>query len=161
DATIGAKLTAAFAPIWQMLSLMGECRDRVESMLAIRPPDIPLMQLTELRMWIAYSESLSMTFASVERTRRAMRKAMDLAADIDDVDVQAGLLYGQWSIEFMSGGHGAALTAAQLLAAVTPRGGDTMKLVGDRILGASLFCAGKFGEAQDHLQRVVDFFVAP
>ena len=40
DAEIGARLTAAFAPIWQMLSLMGECRDRIERMLAARPPDV-------------------------------------------------------------------------------------------------------------------------
>ena len=51
DAEIGARLTAAFAPIWQMLSLMGECRDRVESMLATRAPDIQLSQATEFRMW--------------------------------------------------------------------------------------------------------------
>ena len=34
DAEIGAKLTAAFAPIWQTLSLVGECRDRIERMSA-------------------------------------------------------------------------------------------------------------------------------
>ena len=36
-----------------------------------------------------------------------------------------------------------------------------MRLVGDRIVGASLLCAGKLTEAQDCLQRVVDFYVAP
>jgi len=161
DAEIGARLTAAFAPIWQMLSLMGECRDRVERMLATRAPDIQLSQATELRMWIAYGESLTMTFAPVERTRAAIKKAVDLTADVDDVDLQAGLLYGQWSTEFMSGDHGAALIAAQQLAAVTPRGSDAMRFVGDRILGASLLCAGKLTDAQDHLQRVVDFYAAP
>ena len=60
-------------------------------------------------MWIAYAEALTMTFAPVERTRDALKKAMDLAADIDDVESQAGLLYLQWSLEFMSGHHGAAL----------------------------------------------------
>ena len=161
DAEIGAKLTAAFAPIWQMLSLMGECRDRVESMLATRSPGLQLSQATEFRMWIAYEEALTMTFAPVERTRAALMKAIDLATDIDDLDLQAGLLYLQWSLEFTSGHHKAALTAAQQLAAVTTRGGDTMKLVGDRIFGASLLFAGKLTDAQDYLQRVVDFYVAP
>ena len=161
DVEIGTRLTAAFAPVWQMLSLMGECRDRVERMLAIRPPDVTLDRATELRMWIAYSESLTMTFSSIERTRRAVKTAMDLAADDDDVDLQAGLLYGQWSIEFMSGDQSAALIAARQLAAVTPRGGDSMKLVGDRILGASLLCAGQLADAQDCLQRVVHLYVAP
>ena len=161
DPEIGARLTAAFAPIWQSLSLMGECRDRLERMLPIRPPDICLSQATELRMWIAYAESLVMTFASIACTRRAMKKAMDLVADVDDVNLQAGLLYVQWSIEYMSGDQGAALIAAQQLAAVTSHGSDAMKLVGERILGTSLLSAGKLADAQDCLQRVVDFYVTP
>src|SRR5262249_24915263 len=70
-------------------------------------------------------------------------------------------LYAHWSIEFMSGDQGAALGTARQLAAVTPRGGDIMKLVGDRILGTSLLWAGKLADAQDCLQRVVDIYVAP
>ena len=161
DAEIGAMLTAAFAPIWQSLSLMGECRDRVERMLATRAPDIHLSQATEWRMWIAYGEALTMTFAPVERTRAAIKKAMDLAADVDDPDLQAGLLYLRWSLDLASGDQGAALIAARELATVTRRGGDTMRLAGDSILGASLLHEGKLTDAQDCLQRVVDFYVAP
>ena len=161
DAEIGARLTAAFAPIWQTLSLMGECRDRIERMLAALPPDANLGQAGEWRMWIAYSHSLAMTLAPIERSRAAVKRAMDLASGDDDVDLQAGLLFVQWSVEFTSGAHGAALIAARQLAAVTSRGGDAMRLAGDRILGASLLFAGKLADAQDHLQRVVDFYVAP
>jgi predicted ATPase/DNA-binding winged helix-turn-helix (wHTH) protein len=161
DAGIGARLTAAFAPIWQTLSLMGECRARVERMLATRSPDMHSSPATELRMWIAYSEALTMTSAPVERTRGAIGNAMDLAADIDDPALRAGLLYGQWSVEFMSGDQGAALATARQLAEVTRRAGDIMRLVGDRILGTSLFCAGELAGAQDCLQHVVDFYVAP
>ena len=60
-----------------------------------------------------------------------------------------------------SNSHGAALSLAQQLSAVTSRGGDTMRLAGDRILGASLLFTGRLAEAQDYLQRVVDFYVAP
>ena len=161
DGEIGARLTAAFAPIWQALSLMGECRDRVESMLATRRPTTDVSRATELRMWIAYGEALVMAFAPVERARAALKTAMDLAADVHDLDLQAGLLYVQWSAEFMSGDQVAATGVARQIAAVTPRGGDTMRLVGDRIVGTSLLWAGKLAEAQDHLQRVVDFYVAP
>jgi predicted ATPase len=161
DAEIGTRLAAAFAPIWQALSLMGECRNRVERMLANRSSDIRLSQATELRLWIAYGESLAMTFAPIERVRTVVKKAMDLAAGVDDLELQAGLLYTQWSTAFMSGDQGAALVAAQQLASVTRRGGDTMRLVGDRILGASLLFAGRLTDGQDYLQRVVDLYVAP
>jgi predicted ATPase/DNA-binding winged helix-turn-helix (wHTH) protein len=161
DAEIGARLTAAFAPIWQRLSLVGECRERVERMLATRVPNIHLSQAGEWRMWIAYAEALTMTFAPVERPRAAHKKVMDLTEDFDDVELRAGLLYMQWSIDFMSGDQGVALIAAQQLAAVTPRGGDAMRLASDRLLGTSLLYAGKLADAQDHLQRVVDLYVAP
>ena len=145
-----------------MLSLMGECRDRVERMLATRPPDVDLSQATELRMWFAYADSLAMTFAPVEHTRAAVTgRRWTLAAGLDDADLQAGLLYMQWSVEFMSGDHGAALVSAQQLAAVTRRGGDAMRLAGDRVLGTSLLYAGKLTDAQDCLQRVVDLYAAP
>jgi predicted ATPase len=161
DAEIGARLTAAFAPIWQMLSLMGELRDRVECMLATPTPGLHLTRETEVRLWIAYGEALVMTFAPVERTRNAIRRAIDLTGDVDDVDLQAGLIYAQWSIELMSGNQGAALIAARQVAAATSRGSDTLRLAGDSVLGTSLLYSGKFTDAQDYLQRVVDFYVAP
>jgi predicted ATPase/DNA-binding winged helix-turn-helix (wHTH) protein len=161
DAEIGVGLTIAFAPIWQTLSLMGECRERVERMLAIGPPGTDLSQAAAMRMWIAYSEALTMTFAPFGRAYDAFKKVMGLAANVDDVELQAGLLYMQWSLEFMSGDQGAALNSARRLTAITPRGGDIMRLTADRILGASLLSAGKLSDAQDCLQRVVDFHGTP
>jgi predicted ATPase/DNA-binding winged helix-turn-helix (wHTH) protein len=161
DAEIGARLTAAFAPIWQSLSLVGECRDRIERMLAALPPDTDLRQAGEWRMWIAYSHSLAMTLGPIERSRAAVKRAMDLTAGDNDVDLRASLLFVQWSVEFTSGAHGAALIAAKRLTAVTSRSGDAVRLAGDRILGASLLFAGKLTDAQDRLQRVIDFYVAP
>jgi tetratricopeptide (TPR) repeat protein len=112
-------------------------------------------------MWVAYSHSLAMTSGSIESTRTTVSKAIDVAAGIDDIELQAGLLYAQWSVEFMSSDHGAALTSARRLSEVTPRGGDAMKLAGDRVLGTSLLYAGRLTNAQDCLQRVVDLYAAP
>jgi tetratricopeptide (TPR) repeat protein len=61
----------------------------------------------------------------------------------------------------MSSDHGAALASARQLTEVTPRGGDAMKLAGDRVLGTSLLYAGRLTDAQDCLQRVVDLYAAP
>ena len=161
DADIGARLTAAFAPIWQSLSLVGECRARIERMLAALPPDTELRQAGGWRMWTAYSHSIAMTLGPIERSRAAVKRAMELTEGDDDVDLRAGLLFVQWSVEFTSGAHGAALIAAQRLATVTSRSGDATRLAGERVLGASLLFAGKLTDAQACLQRVVDFYVAP
>jgi len=161
DAEIGARLTAAFAPIWQSLSLVGECRARIERMLAALPPDTDLRQVGEWRMWTAYSHSIAMTLGPIERSRAAVKRAMELTAGDDDVDLRAGLLFVQWSVEFTSGAHSAALIAAERLATVTSRSGDATRLAGDRILGASLLFTGKLTDSQACLQRVVNFYVAP
>ena len=161
DAELGAMLTAAFAPIWQMLSLVGECRDRIERMLATPTSDIQLNVATELGLWLAYSESLTMTMAPFEQVRGILQKEFDLVVSLGDMELEAGILYGLWSIEYMSGNQGAALVSARRLAEVTSRGGDAIKLASDSILGTSLLRIGKLIEAQDRLQNVVDLFVAP
>jgi tetratricopeptide (TPR) repeat protein len=130
-------------------------------MVAALPPGTNLGQPGEWRMWTAYSHSLAMTLAPIERSRAAISKAMDLTAGDDDVDLRADLLHVQWSVEFTSGAHRAALIAARKLATVTSHCGDAMRLAGDRILGASLLVDGKLTDAQDCLQRVVDLYVAP
>jgi tetratricopeptide (TPR) repeat protein len=130
-------------------------------MLTTRASDVRLSPAMELRLWAAYGESLAMTAAPIDRGREVIQKVMDLVADVDDVDLRAGPLYLKWSVEFMSGHHGEALTSAHQLATVARQGGDAMKLTVDRILGASLFFAGRLAEAEEHLQRVVDFYVAP
>lgn len=162
DAEIGVGLTVAFAPIWQMLSLMGECRDRIEHMLATGAVKVDPKGSAAWRMWIAYAHSLTMTLAPVERARAAVEKAIHVATGaVDDAELQAGLLYTQWSVEFMSGDYGAALRAARHLATAVTGGGDAIKLAGDRVLGTSLLYAGELAGAQDLLQRVVDFYASP
>jgi predicted ATPase len=160
DERIGASLTAAFTPIWQSLSLLGECRDRIERMLTSRPPTAAA-EPGEWRMWAIYSHTLAMTLRPIDGSRAAVKRAMELAAGNEDLDVQAGLLHVQWSVEFTSGAHRTALIAARRLVAVTSGRGDAMKLAGERILGASLAFTGELAEAQGLLQRVVDLYVPP
>jgi tetratricopeptide (TPR) repeat protein len=130
-------------------------------MLGTQLSDLDLGLAGEWRIWIAYAHALAMTLGPIERTRTVVKKAIDVAAGIDDAELQAGLLYAQWSVEFMSSDHGAAPTSAQQLTEITPRGGDATKLAGDRVLGTSLLYAGKLADAQDCLQRVVDLYAAP
>lgn len=93
DTAIGAPLTAAFASIWtqilsqtvagrpgsQTLSLFGECRDRIEKMLAHQRPHLGLSAALERRMFTAYGLALASTLAPVEQSRAAFKKAQQLA----------------------------------------------------------------------------------
>jgi predicted ATPase len=161
DTAIGVTLTAAFAPIWVHLSLVGECCERVEQLRAIQQTGIHLSAPLERRMCIAYSMSLTMTLGSLERNRAAVIRAQELAEGIGDIDLQVHLLWPQWAVETNSGDYVTALVTAQRLAEVAERGSDATRLLGDRYLGTSLFYAGRLDEARERLQRVIDGYVAP
>jgi predicted ATPase/DNA-binding winged helix-turn-helix (wHTH) protein len=160
DEELGVSLTIAFGPVWQSMSLLGECRERIDRMLATRP-STAAAKAGEWRMWVAYSHALAMTLRPIEGSRAAVKRAIELATGNMDPDLQAGLLHVQWSVEFTSGAHRSALQAAKRLVAVTSLKGDAMKLAGERILGASLLFAGELTAAQGFLQRVVDLYVPP
>jgi len=176
DATIGAALTAAFAPIWtqilsqaiggppapRAMSLVGECCDRVKRMLMHKGPDLGLSTALERRMFTAYATALTMTLAPVEQVRAAVRRAQQLAEGVDDVEWQLHLLWVQWSWEMVSGDYRTSLTTARSIKAFAQRGVDAAtRLMGDRYLGTSLLYAGRLHDARDHLQRVADHYLAP
>jgi predicted ATPase/DNA-binding winged helix-turn-helix (wHTH) protein len=176
DAAIGVALTAAFAPIWtqilsqavagsvgsQTMSLVGECRARIEKVLAYQGPGFRLSTALERRMLTAYSMALATTMAPVEQSRAVFNRAQKLAKGIDDVEWQIHLLWCLWSSELLSGDYRTSLARAHSIREHAQRSGDgATRLIGDRYLGTSLLYAGRLHEAREHLQRVADHYVAP
>jgi predicted ATPase/DNA-binding winged helix-turn-helix (wHTH) protein len=176
DSAIGAVLTAAFAPIWtqilsqtvarrrgsQTLSLFGECRDRIEKMLALQGPGVELSAALERRMLTAYGSALAATSAPVEQSRAVFGRARQLAEKVDDVDWQLHLLWDQWSSEMHFGDYRSSLTTARSIRELAQSSVDgSTRLIGDRYLGTSLLFAGRLHEARVHIQRVADHYVAP
>ncbi len=162
DAAIGVALTAAFAPVWLHLSLIVECRERAEQTLDVLPPDFDLSAALEQRLYMALGVAFTLTLGPVGRTRAVIAKARQLAEGIDDVEVQLRMIWAQWYMETIVGEYRAALITAQEYTALAPPTGDNaMVLAGDRFIGTALFYVGGPREARDHLQRMVDRYVAP
>jgi predicted ATPase/DNA-binding winged helix-turn-helix (wHTH) protein len=162
DVKIGAALTAAFASIWMYMSLVGECRDRVERVFAIQGFELNLDPAVERQMCIAYGTAVAMTLAPVERTRAVVARAQHLAEGIDNAELQLQLLWAKWSTAMASGECRLALATVQQLSSFAQLSGDeAMRLMSDRYLGTSLLDAGRLPEARASLQRVVDSYVAP
>ncbi|MBV8111940.1 MAG: winged helix-turn-helix domain-containing protein [Hyphomicrobiales bacterium] len=173
DATIGAVLTAAFAPIWmqiwsetagapQSMLLFGECRARIEKLMALQGSNLELSPALERRMLTAYSLALAVMTAPVEQSRAVFGRAQQLAEGVDDVDWQLHLLWNLWTQELGYGDYQTLLTTARSIRQVAQRSVDgATRLMGDRYLGTSLLYAGRLHEARDHLQRFVDYYVAP
>jgi predicted ATPase len=162
DAAIGVALSAAFAPVWIHLSLVGECRARAEQTLGMLRSDLRLPQALECRLLMTLGVALTLTLGPFEQTRNVIAKARRLAVDTDNSEVHLRMLAAQWSMEGNMGEYGAALHTAQQIAELARyQHDDVLSLTGDRFLGISLLRVGELTAARECLERVVDRYVAP
>jgi predicted ATPase len=160
DASIGVALTAAALPLWMNLSLMAECRGRVERALAaVAAGD----ERREMQLHLALAHSLTFTRgAAGSEIGGARAKALEIAESLGNAEYQLRALWGLWSFRFNSGQHCAALAVAQKFAAVAATQPDPSDcLIGERMIGTSQYYLGELPGARHHLEHVLAHFVAP
>jgi predicted ATPase/DNA-binding winged helix-turn-helix (wHTH) protein len=162
DVAIGVALVAAFAPVWVHLSLLGECRRRVEQVLGMVGSDLQLTQALEYRLIMALGVALTLTLGPIQQTREVIAKARQLAVGIDDTEVLMRTLWAQWSMELIMGEYGAALGTAQQFTELARRqGDDALMVLSDRFLGQSMLRVGELNDARPRLERMVNRYMAP
>jgi predicted ATPase len=162
DASIGVALTAASVPLWFQLSLILECRGRVERSLASLEPKSSLDARREMQLYAALGASLIQIKGHVSETGAAWTNALRCAERLGETDYQLRALWGLWSYRLSRGEHRAAQTLAQRfssLAANTAEPAD--RLIGARLVGVSLHYLGEQTEARRHLERMLSHYVAP
>ena len=79
DVAIGVHLTAAYAPVWLHLSLIGECRDRCERALLVFNSMPELDVRLQMELQIALASTLIVTLGSPEETETVLAKALEIA----------------------------------------------------------------------------------
>src|SRR5260221_7784043 len=84
DASIGVALTAAAIPLWMHLSLMEECRGRVERALAAIAADANQDERRAMQLQTALGTSLMYTRGAIAETGAAGTKALEIAESLDD-----------------------------------------------------------------------------
>ncbi len=164
DAETGATLTAAALPLWMHLSLLEECRGRVERALGAlharpeRAADRHEMKLqAALGSALIYSSDVTLRAMSTAWTR-----ALEIAEQLDDTEYQLRSLWGLWFANWASGGHRAALNLAErfrTLAATRSNMNDV--LVGERMIGVSEQFLGDQPNARRHLEHMLAHYVSP
>jgi predicted ATPase/DNA-binding winged helix-turn-helix (wHTH) protein len=163
DASIGVALTASAVPLWMHLSLMEECRGRVERALAAIGAGAGRDARREMQLLAALGTSLAYTRGGVPEIRAAWTKALEIAVSLGNVEYQLRTLWGLWSSHHISGGHhGVALTLAQrfhALAATRSELND--RLIGKRMIGTSQHYVGDLHNARSHLERVLAYYFPP
>jgi predicted ATPase/DNA-binding winged helix-turn-helix (wHTH) protein len=162
DASIGVALTAASVPLWFQLSLMVECRGRVERALASLEPESSLDARREMQLYAALGASLIQIKGHVPETGAAWTKALQCAERLDETEYQLRALWGLWSYRLSRGEHRAAQALAQRFSSLAANTADPAdRLIGARLVGVSLHYLGDQTDAKRHLERMLSHYVAP
>jgi predicted ATPase/DNA-binding winged helix-turn-helix (wHTH) protein len=162
DASIGVALTAAAVPLWMHLSLMEECRGRIERALAAIAAGTGRDARREMQLHAALAVSMMSTRGAVSEVGAASTKALEIAERLGNTEYQLRSLWALWSFRLTGGQHGVALTLAQKFHTVaTKRSDPNDRLIGERLIGTSQYNLGDFLSARCHFERVLAQHVAP
>jgi predicted ATPase/DNA-binding winged helix-turn-helix (wHTH) protein len=162
NAAVGVVLTAAYAPVWQLFGLIGECRERTERALDRLSPDMNLSPFLRMQLHLEHAFALHITMAPIERTKTVSATALALAEELGDSHAVLRILYVLWAVYFVSGDCRTALLTAERFLDTAGRSGEPAdRLVGERLMGNALQYAGRPRDAQRCLERVLASYVAP
>ena len=162
DASVGLALTAASVPLWFRLSLIDECRGRVELALSrLRAgPDHDTRRAMQL--YAALAASLLYTRGPVRETETAWMRALGIANALGDAEYRLRAFRGLWASHITSGEYRSALQYAERfrdLAAGKPDSGD--QLIGERMIGTVLHFLGDQPNARSRIEHMLAHYAAP
>ena len=155
---VGVALTAAAVTLWVQLSLLAECRERVERALAALDPAAPETARARMQLSAALGWALMYGVGRVREAGPAWAATLELAEQLDDADYRQRALWGLCIDQFNNGEFRAALAYARRFAALTENSTDPISLLmGDRILATSLHYLGDQNTARTHIERVLGY----
>ena len=155
DTSIGVVLTAAAVPLWMQLSLLEECRGRVERALAAPRLVGDPGALHGMRLCAALGTMLLDTRADVSETGALWTKVAEFAERLDDAEYQLRSLWGLWINHIGRGDPRIALEAARRFTGVAEKRSDTSdRTIGELMIGISQHYLGIQSVARRHFENV-------
>jgi predicted ATPase/DNA-binding winged helix-turn-helix (wHTH) protein len=162
DVDVGVALTIAAVPLWVQLSLVQECRARVERALTSLAPEAGRSARHEMKLYAALGASLLYSTGPVPEIESVWAKALEIAESLGDTEYQLRALYGLWACRLNHGEYRIALTLAQKFCSLAQDRGDPADLpIGDQMIGTSLHYCGDQTNARHHIERMLSGYVAP
>jgi len=156
DAGVGVALTAASVPLWTHLSLLTECRARVEQAIAGlgQVPDDPRR---DMRLYLALGHALLHTHTSGgPEINVALTKALELAEIMDDTRYRLGAMFGLYVHRLSTGEYRDALSLAEKFRTIADETADRADVpIGSRLIGLALHILGDQPGARRHLEPLV------
>src|SRR6266849_4071781 len=158
DVGVGVALAAATAPLWTHLSLLTECRARVEQAIAALGRQVPSVPRRDMRLYLALGHVLLQNRQASARpeANAALTKALELAEITDDGRYRLAALHGLYLARFFTGEYRNALNLAEkfrTVAADTAARSDVP--IGNLLIGLTLHVLGDQPGARRHLEPLV------
>src|SRR5712675_1230746 len=158
-AEVGVALTVAAVPLWVHLSLMEECRRRVEQ--ALSGPADSRDARRDMQLYAALGAALFLTKGSCPEMVAAFTRALEIAESLDDTDYRLRALWGSFMEHITSLRYRAALAVAEKFCTFAAKSTDPADgLVGDRLVGVALLALGDLEGARRHIERMLGRYVA-
>jgi predicted ATPase/DNA-binding winged helix-turn-helix (wHTH) protein len=165
DVGVGVALTAATVPLWTHLSMLSECRTRVEQAIANLGAQVPSDPGRDMRLYLALGHALLHTRASGgPEMNAALTKAFELAELMDDTRYRLGAILGLYLHRLNTGAYRDALGLAEKFSSVAAGMADRSDgPIGSRLIGLALHILGDQPGARRHLEPLVGsrFATAP
>src|SRR6266851_5558661 len=157
DVGVGVALTAATVPLWTHLSLLTECRARVEQAIASLGRQVPCDPRRDMRLYLALGHTLMHGQASADsEIDAALTKALELAEIMDDTRYRLGAIWGLYAHRLTTGKYRDALSLAEKFRAVaTETAARSDVPIGSRLIGLALHILGDQPGARRHLEPLV------
>ena len=154
EPALGIALTTAAFPLWLHLSLLEECRSRVEQALATEPePDMRQQMKLHAALGATLMYTRSVTDPEVGAT---WAKALELAERLGDIDYQLRSLLGVWSSHMRSGEHRIALEFANRFHSLaTDRSSPSDRMIGELMIGEVEYLAGNLVNARRRIEHML------
>jgi predicted ATPase/DNA-binding winged helix-turn-helix (wHTH) protein len=162
EVATGVALTVASERLWFSLSLMDECRRRVEHAITRLRSGATASKSHEMRLYATLAAALFNTNGPGIETFAAWTDVLEVAERLDNTEYRLRALWGLWYNHISNGECQASLTLAQRYHTLPTNQGDPADLlVGERMLGTSLYYLGDLSNARRHLEHVLSHCTAP
>nr|WP_244670278.1 winged helix-turn-helix domain-containing protein [Rhodoplanes elegans] len=162
DVALAVALTVAAVPLWLELSLLEECRVRVDRALVSLEQAGAAESPEAMRLYTALAWSQMYTSTRARDTNAMWARALALAEAFGDVDHQLRALWGLWADSKNRGRfRDAAAIAGRFSALAKATGQMSDVLVGERMIGDSLHFLGEQDAARQHIERMLETYRAP
>jgi predicted ATPase len=159
DVATGISLTVSAVPLWINLSMVEECRVRVEHALALDGRLGTLEPRDQLRLLSALGAALVFTSGRDPKLADTWHRALQIAEALDETDFQLRALWGLWVVHFHNFEHRLALDIAEQFRSIALRSDNAQDVpVADRMIGFLHHLLGDLSKARHYSEVALQSF---